>query len=144
VFPEVEFIPGNEFLDYSKFSISRLEPEYLNTFQKTLIYLLIDWPFNFLRPILNKLIFIFQEIDRHLDQLQISKSVPRCTNKPPTVVQKIVILLTSSEEEILVLSSSSTAMSPPLVVVKVFFIPFQQDFIKINMPSELCLHEKCL
>ena len=41
-------IPGNEFLEFSKFSISRLEPEYLNTFQKTLIYLLIDWHFNFL------------------------------------------------------------------------------------------------
>ena len=32
--------------EFSKFSISRLEPEYLNTFQKTLIYRLIDWPFN--------------------------------------------------------------------------------------------------
>ena len=38
-------IPGNDFSEFSKFSISRLEPEYLNTFQKTIIYLLIDWPF---------------------------------------------------------------------------------------------------
>ena len=51
-FPEVNCIPGNEFSEFSKFRISRLEPEYLNTFQKTLIYLLIDWPFNFL-PVFN-------------------------------------------------------------------------------------------
>jgi len=35
---------------FSDSAISRgLEPEHLNTFQKTLIYLLIDGPFNFLR-----------------------------------------------------------------------------------------------
>lgn len=37
------------FFGLLEFSISRLEsPEYLKTFQKTLIYLLIDWPFNVL------------------------------------------------------------------------------------------------
>jgi len=36
-------------LELPKFSISRLEPEFLNTFQENLIYLLINWwPFNFL------------------------------------------------------------------------------------------------
>jgi len=47
----------SEFLDLSiagillelpKLCIFTLEPEFLNTFQENLIYLLIHWPFNFL------------------------------------------------------------------------------------------------